>query len=243
MAEFAANNNQSASTKLSPFFATKGFHPRMSFDIVDLSDTSTRERILKQKALDISRKMETTREFARKALVAAQKSQSKKTDKHWKDITYAVGDKVQLSIRNITTDRPSKKLDHKMLGPFEVIENKRVFVELQLPQSMKIHNIFHYNLLRKASTDLLTNQVNEPLPSVIINNEEEWEVEDILDARSYRGKLQYRVKWVGWDEDREWYDATGFDNSPEIVEDFHSRYPDKPKSGKPAAHKSEGKRS
>ena len=60
MAEFAANNNQSASTKLSPFFATKGFHPRMSFDIVDLSDTSTRERILKQKALDISKKMETT---------------------------------------------------------------------------------------------------------------------------------------------------------------------------------------
>ena len=60
MAKFAANNNQSASTKLSPFFATKSFHPRMSFDIVDLSDTSTRERILKQKALDISGKMETT---------------------------------------------------------------------------------------------------------------------------------------------------------------------------------------
>ena len=89
----------------------------------------------------------------------------------------------------------------------------------------------------------MTNQVNEPPPLVIINNEEEWEVEDILDARSYRGKLQYRVKWVGWDEDREWYDAIGFDNSPKIVENFHFRYPDKPKSGKPAACKSEGKRS
>ena len=55
MAEFAANNNESASTKLFPFFASKGLHPRMSFDIVDLSDASTRERIHKQKALDISR--------------------------------------------------------------------------------------------------------------------------------------------------------------------------------------------
>ena len=197
MAESTGNNNESASTKLSLFFATKSFHPRMSFDIVDLSDTSTRERILKQKALDISGKMETTWEFARKALVAAQDSQSKQADKHRKDITYAVGDKVWLSTRNITTDRPSKKLDHKMLGPFKVIGNKGVSVELQLPQSMKIHNIFHPNLLRKASTDPLTNQVNEPPPPVIINNEEEWEVEDILDARSYRGKLQYRVKWVG----------------------------------------------
>ena len=47
MAKFAVNNNQSASTKLSLFFATKGFHPHMSFNIVDLSDTSTRERIIK----------------------------------------------------------------------------------------------------------------------------------------------------------------------------------------------------
>ena len=130
-----------------------------------------------------------------------------------------------------------------MLGSFEVIGNKGVSVELQLPQSMKIHNVFYPNLLRKASTDPLTNQVNKPPPPVIINNEEEWEVEDILNARSYWGKLQYWVKWVGWDEDREWYDATRFDNSSKIIEDFHSCYSDKPKSGKPATRISEGKRS
>jgi hypothetical protein len=31
MAEFSANNVASASTGMSPFFANKGFHPRMSF--------------------------------------------------------------------------------------------------------------------------------------------------------------------------------------------------------------------
>ncbi len=72
-----------------------------------------------------------------------------------------------------------------MLGPFDVIGNKRVSVELQLSQLMKIHNVFHPNLLQKVSTDPLTNQVNKlPLP-VIINNEKKWEVEDILDARSH----------------------------------------------------------
>ena len=129
--------------------------------------------------------METTWGFARKAIALAQEIHSKQADKHRKDISYNVGDKVWLSTRNITTDRPSKKLDHKMLGPFEVIGNKGISVDLQLPQSMKLHNVFHPNLLRKASTDPLTNQVNEPPTPVIINNEEECEVEDILDARSY----------------------------------------------------------
>ena len=58
MAEFAANNNDFSSTKLSPFFASRGLHLRMSFDIVDLSDTTTRERINKKKTIDISEAMQ-----------------------------------------------------------------------------------------------------------------------------------------------------------------------------------------
>ena len=54
MAKFAANNNDSNSTRLSPFFASRGLHLRMSFDVVDLSDTTTRGRINKKKAIDIS---------------------------------------------------------------------------------------------------------------------------------------------------------------------------------------------
>ena len=186
--------------------------------------------------------METTWEFAWKALAAVQKSQLKQADKYQKNIIYTIGDKVWLSTRNITTNWPSKKLNHKMLGSFKVIRNKSVFVELQLLQSMKIHDIFHLNLLRKASTNPLTNLVNKLPPPIIINNKEKWEVKDILDDRSYQGKLQYRVKWVGWDKDREWYDVIGFDNSPEIIEDFHFCYLDKLKSGKPATHKSEEKK-
>ena len=77
-----------------------------------------------------------------------------------------------------------------------------------------------------------TNYLWQKAPPVIIDNEEECEVEDILDVRSHRGEIQYWVKWTGWDEDREWYDASGFDNSPEIVDDFYTRYPNKPQSRK-----------
>ena len=47
MAKFATNNNKSLSTKLFLFFTTNGFYPRMSFDIVDLSNTSTCKQIFK----------------------------------------------------------------------------------------------------------------------------------------------------------------------------------------------------
>lgn len=95
MAKFATNKNELASIKLSPFFAVKGFYLHISFNIVNFSNTSICEQIFKHKTLDISRKMETTQQkFAQKALAAAQKSQSKQADKYWKDITYAIKDKV-----------------------------------------------------------------------------------------------------------------------------------------------------
>ena len=132
-------------------------HSYISFDKVKLSNASTREQIFNQKSLDISRNMQTTWEFIRKSLTAAQKSQSKKANKHWKDISYAISNKVWLSTKNITINWLSEKLDHKMLGLFKVIGNKEVFVKLQLLQSMKIYKVFHLNLFWKTSTDPLTN--------------------------------------------------------------------------------------
>ena len=52
-------------------------------------------------------------------------------------------------------------------------------------------------------------QKNDLPEPIVVDNENEWEVEDILDSRLYgRGKrLQYRVKWKGFDTDLKWYNA------------------------------------
>lgn len=52
-------------------------------------------------------------------------------------------------------------------------------------------------------------------------DDDEYEVERILEARIYCRKLQYRVKWLGYDDDREWYDAANFKNSPHRLHEFH----------------------
>lgn len=65
---------------------------------------------------------------------------------------------------------------------------------------------------------------------MVVDNEEEWEAEEVLDSRKYRGKLQDRAKWKGYPPDDVWYDAEGFGNADDAVSLFHRRYPRKPKA-------------
>ena len=69
-----------------------------------------------------------------------------------------------------------------------------------------IHNVFHSDLLRTASTDPLDSQISDdsqPGP-VIVGNEEEYEIEKILKDRIIRigkgSRKQYLVKWTGYAE-------------------------------------------
>lgn len=107
---------------------------------------------------------------------------------------------------------------------------------------MKIYNVIHSNLFCKASINPLTNQVYKPSPLIIINNKKLWEVKDIFTTKSHQGKFQYEVKQICWDEDREWYDVTRFENSIDIAKDFHSCYSEKPISKIPAIQKNKRKR-
>jgi len=66
---------------------------------------------------------------------------------------YQVGDLVMLSGRNIRTRRPSKKLDHKNHGPFQIEKIVSLLaVRLTLPRKWKIHNVFQVSLLEPYRT-------------------------------------------------------------------------------------------
>ena len=63
---------------------------------------------------------------------------------------------------------------------------------------MKLHPVFHISLLKKYNPDDEYNR-HQPSPIIIISdNEEEYEVENILDKRIHYRKLQYLVKWLGY---------------------------------------------
>ncbi len=60
----------------------------------------------------------------------------------------------------------------------------------------------------------------------MINDEDEWKIDDILNFRRYRRWLQYQVKWKSYDNDLNWYNADDdeFMNAQEMIDDFHIRY-------------------
>ncbi|OJD15474.1 hypothetical protein AJ78_04270 [Emergomyces pasteurianus Ep9510] len=61
-----------------------------------------------------------------------------------------------------------------------------------------------------------------------IDGEDGWEVEKILTVRKIYNRLEYWVKWVGYDEDLVWYPAPNFIGSPHLVRHFHDENPTKP---------------
>ena len=106
----------------------------------------------------------------------SQQTQVKTANKRQKTSPqYKVGNLVWLLIRNIHTERPSKKLDRKRIGIYRVTELVRPGSAywLDLSASMRTHNVFHPSLLRLAAKNLLTGQHNDPSPPVVVNDKKE----------------------------------------------------------------------
>ena len=98
--------------------------------------------------------------------------------------------------------------------------------EIEFPDTVRYHRVQHVSLLDPADNNPLPGQHNAPPPPVVVDEEEQWQVEEVLDTRIRRRHLEYLVKWVGY-EQADWEPATNV-NKLKAVDDFHTRYPDKP---------------
>ena len=173
MKEFSANANVSATIKVLSFLATKSYNPRMSFDPVDLSVNSTREKIANSTTKLIVNRMEKVWNFMREKMTKLQAKQVVAANRHRKEPpTYKIGNEVFLSTKNIRTERPLKKLDDKYIGLFKIKKLVRSLYQLELPHIMKIHDVFYSNLLPKAADNPLLGQENSLLPPTVMNNKE-----------------------------------------------------------------------
>jgi hypothetical protein len=225
IAEFYYNNTQAESTKVIPFFANYGYHLRFTPDL-GMQDNEVPE-VSEYAAVLTWLHME-----LRAEMIQAQMAQTEQANKtRHPDPVLNPGDTVWLKRKNIRTTRPSSKLDHKQIGPYTILERvgSRAY-KLDLPTTVKHHPVFHISLLEPTTnTKPILGHQQPPPPPVIVNEHQEWEVEEILDSRRHRNRLQYRVKWIDFhDPDKTWYPAKNLENSPDLVRQFHTQYPGKP---------------
>jgi hypothetical protein len=226
VAVFAYNNCEHSATGFSPFFLEYGHHPF----IPTVPRKSSIDNPMAEEFVDaLSRAWQ----HAYNALRDAAASMKQFVDRKWKEAPlYAIGQKVWLDARNIQTERPSKKLDQHRLSPFEILApvphdaHSPSAYRLALPPSWKIHPVFHVSLLRPANINSGLHPVvaveDHPPPDVI-QGEEEYEVETILDHRGGKRRRQYLVKWKGYpSSDTTWEPRRALRHAPDVVNRYES---------------------
>ena len=226
MIEFVDNNILFSVIFLILFFINKNFHSHMSFDFDIIEYESTRERLQIDWVKNISEQMNKTLIFAREVLIKTWEQMMNQANKHRKKINYKIKSRMFLNEWNIITVRLFKKLNDKMLDSFQIINFIDSFYKLKLLETMRIHDVFHSELLCFVVNDSLSDQKNEFSRSIVINDKDEWKIDDILNFWWYQRQLQYQVKWKNYDNNLNWYNADNneFMNIQEMINDFHIKY-------------------
>jgi len=124
--------------------------------------------------------------FAHEVLIKTWKQMINQANKHRKKINYKIESKMFLNERNIITAKLFKKLNDKMLNSFQIMNFIDSFYKLKLFKTMCIHDVFHSKLLHLVVNDSLSDQKNEFSRLIVINDEDEWKINDILNSQWYQ---------------------------------------------------------
>jgi len=178
-AEFAYNNKMHTGTKVSPFQANYGQNPRMGFEM--------RKKGRFEKAEKFAERMKEVQREAKAALAKVQEDIKKYADRKRADaVEYWMGDLLLLSTKDLKwqiVGQQSEKLTEQFVGPYKV---KAIIssnaVELELPSTIKIHLVVNVSRIQRYTNQVGGQRVEAPMP-VIIEGEEEWKVEKILNKR------------------------------------------------------------
>ena len=185
MAEFAYNNKAYTGTKMSLFEANNGQNPRMGFELRKKGKFEGAEKFVKR--------MKEVQDKAKAALGKAQEDMRRYADRYRSEaVGYKVRDLVLLSTKDLKwqmVGQCSEKLVERFVGPYKtkaIISSN--IVELELPATVKIYPVVNVSRIKRYVDQVNSQRKEKPQP-VVIEGEEEWEVERILNRRNIMIRL------------------------------------------------------
>ena len=226
LVEFQYNNHIHTATQNIPFLLDTGQLPHMGFE-PDQPPSSV------ESVNEFKEQMENALKEAKAALVKSKDNMVKYyNQRRIPAPDYQPRDKVYLDASDIQTTRPSQKLSHQRLGPFPIVNKVRNNTyHLQLPPSMsQLHPVFNVVKLSPTPEDPIPRQHPLPPPLLeIIDREEEWVMEEILDSKVINQKLRYLVKWEGYGIEHNSWEPWENVHAPDLVREFHWKHPGAPR--------------
>ncbi len=201
MTKYAFNVFISIITQMFSFLANYEFESRMSFDQIEFDENTAKERVNRFRDREIVFTMKNIWKFAKGHMKKSQQHQITHVNAHRTSASnYQIDDQMWLSIKNIQIDKSSRKLDHEMMRFFKILKKRNSSYKLEFSKKMNIYFVFHISLLRKDSQNLMLDQVISSSSSIIIESEEKYDVENIINSRlinkSLNKRLQYKIRWI-----------------------------------------------
>lgn len=217
--EFAYNNSINESTGETPFYLNHGRHPTIPVMVSHESQSPA--------ATDFVKNLQSAILSARDHILA---SQAQRADSRVKDLTphnFKVGDLVLLNTAHYNLQLPSLKLAPKFLGPLKILELRGPnTVKIQVPPRLKniqpLQNVQHLREYRSRANTV--GPEPEQQPPVQINQQDEYEVEEIIAHRGNGNRTQYLVRFKSYGpEDDLWLPKRNLANAGDILDDYIKR--------------------
>ena len=125
--------------------------------------------------------------------------------------------------------------EHNMITRKELEENKNknkkeITWRLEVQECRRLAlQKDHVSLLEPYVPTLIPHRDIPPPPPIELSEGPEYQVEAILDSKIMRNRLFYLVDWLGYTpNDRTWEPTENVTNTPELVQESHHHYPEKP---------------
>lgn len=212
-AEFACNNAVNATIKTSPFQALLGYSPDFRLRTEDGAPSEGVPAVTAR-----AEKLEKLRAQLKDQWREAVESQAKYYNQRHEPMKFKRGDMVALSTRNLRMKGSTRKLAPRFIGPFRVLDSvgKQAY-RLGLPaQYSRLHNVFPVQLLEPWKS-----RTGEPLPLPDLEDDEEWEVEEVKAEEHLDGDLHFLVKWKGWpSEYNQWVPEADMEHAQGRIQQF-----------------------
>jgi hypothetical protein len=198
-ANHAFNSSKQSSTNMSPDMIVFGQEKLMPATMMIAEPSSV------PAADDVIQTQQRTIELARQHMIRAMERQKRNADARRRDQSYEVGAYAFVNTQHLSAaGEQSSKLKPKFAGPYRIIAKVNdVAYRLQLPPPSSAHPVFHVSKLRKyypRLTDCVDDNGDSVVPPApeLVDDEYEYEVEQVLAHKRMRNQNYYLIRWKGY---------------------------------------------
>jgi len=89
----------------------------------------------------------------------------------------------------------------------------------------QLHPVFNVVKLSAAPEDpILGRKPQAPPPPIVVDGEEEWEVEEILNSRWHQRRFQFLVKWKGFSREHNSWEVASDVKALDLVAEYYRKH-------------------